>query len=104
MKKVAILTMTAFILIITLAFATDPAKSDAENYDWLIDEVETLYEEEVSIDEIKTMVFMYDAEGNEVVSFEESAYDTLPKNTKWNMDKSEFLFESLGDKVYLITE
>jgi len=89
--------------VITVVDAKVPTK-EKEDYQWLIDEVEDLYEEDLAIGQTETMIFVYDSEGNEVVSFKESAYDTLSVNIKRKVSKSELLFETTGDKVFIISE
>ncbi len=104
MKKVTFLTFAAIVYFASFTYATDPKESREENYDWLVEEIDFLTQDDLSLKEVKTTVFIYDKEGNEVVNFEEAAYDTLSVNLKRTMNKSEFLFETKGDKVYILSE
>lgn len=101
MKKVALITLLAIGYIITAVDAKNPTK-DKDDYEWLIKEVEILYEEDLKIGQTETKIFVYDEEGNEVVSFEESAYDELSAEMKRKVSQSEFLFDAMGDQIFIL--
>ena len=101
MKKLVLFTLIFLGLVSTTTATKDPAKEN-EDFSWLIEEVEELYEAEVFIEEVPSMIYLYDQEGNEIVSFEEAAYDQLPNESKRMIDRSELLFETSTDLIYMI--
>jgi len=103
MKKVVLITLLAIGYMITAVDAKNPTK-DKEDYEWLIKEVEDLYEEDLKVGQTETMIFIYDDQGNEVISFKEASYDELPTSMKRKVSQSDFLFDAMGDKFFILTK
>ncbi|MGB3468973.1 MAG: hypothetical protein WBA74_27050 [Cyclobacteriaceae bacterium] len=103
MKKAALFTLLAVGYIITIVDAKNPT-SEKEDYEWLISEVEELYEDEASVMTTESMVFVYDEKGNEIIRYQESEYDNLSADIKRKVSQSDFLFNTMGDSFYIIAE
>lgn len=103
MKKVVLIALLTIGYIITAVDAKTPV-NNKDGYEWLISEVEDLYEEDFKVGQAETMVIVYDKKGNEIISFKESAYDELTAKQKKKMIQSEFLFDVMGDKVYILAD
>ncbi len=96
--------MTAMLVtgLASASFANDEGEEKVDNFDWLIEEIYGLENEEQDLDILENMVYIYDAEGNELASFKVDDYDTQPTEIKRSIQRGEFMFETLGDQVYMI--
>lgn len=103
MKKVVLIALLTIGYIITAVDAKTPVKEN-DDYEWLISEVEDLYEEDLKVGQVETMVFVYDERGDEIISFKESAYDELTADQKRKIRKSEFLFDVMGDRIFILAD
>ena len=101
MRNLVLFTLFFIGYVATANVPIDPA-NEKEDYQWLIDEVEEIYEEEATLIETKSMVYIYAFDGQEIASFEEGAYEQLSTATKRQISRSELLFETANDKVYML--
>ncbi len=101
MKKFVLMMIVAMgFSVVSLANETNEERVD--NFDWLIEEIYGLENEKQDLEVLKEMVYLFDAEGNEIAKFEAGQYEQLDADTKRKIQMSEFMFESLGDQVYMI--
>lgn len=103
MKKLVLFTLIFIGFVSTTTALKDPTKEN-EDFSWLIKEVEELYEEEIVVEEVIAMIYVFDAEGNEIISLEESAFEQLSVASKRTINKSELLFQTATDKVYMLSK
>ncbi|MCR9251794.1 MAG: hypothetical protein NXI20_15315 [bacterium] len=101
--------MKKFVLTLMIAMgfsvasqANERNEEKVDSYDWLIEEIYGLENEKQDLEVLKEMVYLYDADGNEIVKFEAGQYDNLDTETKRKIQMSEFMFETLGDQVYMM--
>lgn len=103
MKKIALFTLLAVGYLVAAVDAKNPT-DEKDDYGWLIDEADEIFEEDAFPTTTESMVFVYDEKGNEIIRYMESEYDNLSADIKRKVSQSDFLFSTLGDSVYIVSE
>ncbi len=86
----------------SLANNTGDETEKEDNYEWLIEEIDGIEDATANIQVLTEMVYIFDAEGNEIASFAADEYEKQSASVKRKVQMSTFIFETLGDQVYIM--